>query len=157
LIASELMTHAVITVPADATVQDAARLMLESGARAAPVVDSAGQPIGMISDGDLLGRRTQDGRREWWLEMLAGAAVPSVTSNRAGLRRVSDVMSAPLIFVAPDTPADEIASLLHWRRIKRLPVLRTAAWSASSAAPICSPSSNSWIGCCGARASTRQD
>jgi CBS domain-containing protein len=124
LIASELMTHAVITVPADATVQDAARLMLESGVRAAPVVDSIGRPIGMVSDGDLLGRRTQDYRREWWLELLAGAAVPSPTSDAAGLRRVSDVMSAPLIFVAPDTPADEIASLLHWRRIKRLPVLR---------------------------------
>ena len=30
----------------------------------------------MVSDGDLLGRRTEDYRREWWLEMLAGAAVP---------------------------------------------------------------------------------
>jgi CBS domain-containing protein len=124
LIASELMTHRVITVPADATVQDAARLMLESGVRAAPVVDSAGRPIGMVSDGDLLGRRTEDYRREWWLEMLAGAAFPSSTSDAAGLRQVGDVMSAPLIFVAPDTPADEIAALLHWRRIKRLPVVR---------------------------------
>lgn len=124
LIASELMTHGVITVRADATVQDAARLMLESGVRAAPVVDSAGGPIGMVSDGDLLGRRTEDYRREWWLEMLAGAAVPSSASDAVGLRRVSDVMSAPLIFVAPDTPAHEIAALLHWRRIKRLPVVR---------------------------------
>ncbi|MGA2484775.1 MAG: CBS domain-containing protein [Roseiarcus sp.] len=123
LIASELMTHGVITVQADATVQDAARLMLESGVRAAPVVDSAGKPIGMVSDGDLLGRRTEDYRREWWLEMLAGAAVLS-PSDAAGLRRVSDVMSAPLIFVDPGTPADEIAALLHWRRIKRLPVVR---------------------------------
>ena len=67
MIASELMTHAVISVPADATVQDAARLMLDSGVRSAPVVDAAGRPIGMISDGDLLGRRAQDDRREWWL------------------------------------------------------------------------------------------
>jgi len=123
LIASELMTHVVISVPADATVQDAARLMLDSGVRAAPVVDAAGRPIGMISDGDLLGRRAQDDRREWWLEMLAGAAPASSTADAAALRRVSDVMSTPLIFVAPDTPADEIAALMHWRRIKRLPVL----------------------------------
>jgi CBS domain-containing protein len=123
LIASELMTHRVITVQADMTVQDAARLMLESGVRAAPVVNSAGRPIGMVSDGDLFGRRPEDYRREWWLEMLAGAAAPLSASAAAPLRRVSEVMSAPLIFVAPDTPVGEIAAVLQSRRIKRLPVL----------------------------------
>ena len=123
MIASELMTHEVVTVAADTTVQDAARLMLKTGVRAAPVVDSTGKPIGMVSDGDLLGRRTEDYRREWWLEMLSGVAFSSSTSEAVELR-VSDVMSAPLIFITPDTPADEIAALLHWRRIKRLPVLR---------------------------------
>ena len=123
LIASELMTQRVITVQADVTVQDAARLMLESGVRAAPVVNSAGRPIGMVSDGDLFGRRPEDYRREWWLEMLAGAAAPLSTSAAAPLRRVSEVMSAPLIFVAPDTPVGEIAAVLQSRRIKRLPVL----------------------------------
>ena len=77
------MTHGVITVQADATVQDAARLMLESGVRAAPVVDSAGKPIGMVSDGDLLGRRPEDYRREWWLEMLAGSAGHHTSSARS--------------------------------------------------------------------------
>jgi len=124
LIASELMTQRVITVQADATVQDAARLMLESGVRAAPVVSSAGRPIGMVSDGDLLGRRPEDYRREWWLEMLAGAAVPLSASDAAPLRRVSEVMSAPLIFVAPHTPVGEIAAVLQSRRVKRLPVLQ---------------------------------
>jgi CBS domain-containing protein len=123
VIASELMTHEVITVAADTTVQDAARLMLKTGVRAAPVVSSTGKPIGMVSDGDLLGRRTEDYRREWWLEMLSGVAFSSSTSEAVELQ-VSDVMSAPLIFIAPDTPADEIAALLHWRRIKRLPVLQ---------------------------------
>jgi CBS domain-containing protein len=124
LIASEVMTQRVITVQADVTVQDAARLMLESGVRAAPVVNSAGRPIGMVSDGDLFGRRPEDYRREWWLEMLAGTAVPLSASDAAPLRRVSEVMSAPLIFVAPDTPVGEIAAVLQSRRIKRLPVLR---------------------------------
>ena len=98
--------------------------MLESGVRAAPVVDSGGQADRHGQRRRPAGRRTEDYRREWWLEMLAGAAFPSSASDGAGLRRVSDVMSAPLIFVAPDTPADEIAALLHWRRIKRLPVVR---------------------------------
>ena len=87
MIASELMTHAVITVPADATVQDAARLMLESGVRAAPVVDSIGRPIGMVSDGDLLGRRTEDYRREWWLDMLASGRFRRTRQGRAPRRR----------------------------------------------------------------------
>jgi CBS domain-containing protein len=124
LIASELMTHRVITVQAHATVQDAARLMLESGLTGAPVVSSAGRPIGMVSDGDLLGRRREGYRREWWLETLAGSGVPLSPSDAAPLRRVGEVMSAPLIFVAPHTPVGEIAAVLQTRRIKRLPVLR---------------------------------
>jgi len=124
LIASDLMTKRVITVPADASVQAAARLLLENGVGAAPVVDAAGAPIGMVSDGDLLGRRPEDYHREWWLQMLADAAAPQSEAGGALLRPVREVMSAPLISVAPDTPANEIAALLHARRIKRLPVIQ---------------------------------
>lgn len=74
------MTKTVITASADASVQAVARLLLDNGVGAVPVLDAAGAPIGMVSDGDLLGRRPEDYRREWWLEMLVDAA------NRAGRR-----------------------------------------------------------------------
>lgn len=124
LIASDLMTGRVITTPADASVQAVARLMLENGIGAAPVLDAAGAPIGMVSDGDLLGRRPEDYRREWWLELLADAASSRDIANDGHRRPIRDVMSAPLIAIDPETPAPEIARLLQSHRIKRLPVIR---------------------------------
>jgi hypothetical protein len=87
------------------------------------VVDATGAPIGMVSDGDLLGRRREESHRAWWLQMLAEAAAPRQETEAAHQRLVREVMSWPLSFVAPDTPVEEIAAILQERRIKRLPVI----------------------------------
>jgi CBS domain-containing protein len=123
VIASDLMTTPVVTTSADASVRDVARLLHEKGIGAVPVLDPAGVPIGMVSDGDLLGRRPEEHRWDWWLEMLADAAPPRDFDDRSVARPVRDVMTAPLIAVEPDTPAPEIASLLRSHRIKRVPVI----------------------------------
>jgi CBS domain-containing protein len=123
LIASDLMTTRVVTVAADASVRAAARAMLENGVGGAPVIDATGTAIGMVSDGDLLGRRPEDSHRAWWLEILAEAAEPAKEVEAAHQRPVREVMSWPLIFVAPDAPVEEIAAILKQRRIKRLPVI----------------------------------
>jgi len=38
-----------------------------------PVVDGVGGPIGMVSEGDLVGRTDmeREARRDWWLALLA--------------------------------------------------------------------------------------
>ena len=76
----------------------------------------------MVSDGDLLGRRANDGRRDWWLGLLAGRE-PLADLPGLGDRAVRVVMSAPLISVAPWTPVQDIAEALQAHRIKRLPVV----------------------------------
>ncbi len=124
LIASDVMSTCVITTSAEASVQAVARLLLENGLGAVPVLDAAGVPIGMVSDGDLLGRRPEDYRRDWWLEMLADAASSRDFVDTGFRRPVREVMTTPLISIAPDTPAQEIAAMLQSHRIKRLPVIR---------------------------------
>ena len=52
--AEELMTSSAITVPADATVAAAARLMTAHHVRRLPVVDSGGVLLGIVSRRDLL-------------------------------------------------------------------------------------------------------
>jgi len=127
--ARELMTTEVASVPPEATPKEIARLLLSRGISAAPVVDRTGSPIGMVSEGDLLGRgepgRKQ--RRDWWLAMLAEGEqlseeyVASLGGKEATAR---DLMSAPLVTVEEDTEAADIAALLANHRIKRVPVLR---------------------------------
>src|SRR5262245_4736117 len=52
--AKDLMSANPISIPAHATVNEAVALLAGRGFHAAPVVDTAGQPIGVISTGDIL-------------------------------------------------------------------------------------------------------
>ena len=95
-----------------------------------PVVDNSGAPIGIVSEGDLIGRNVseRDKRRDWWLEMLAEGTTLSPTFLdfvRSTDRPVRQVMVAPVKTVGEDTPVEEIAQLLETHRIKRVPVVRS--------------------------------
>ena len=85
------------------------------------MLDAGERPVGMVSDGDLLGRRGED-RRASWLEMLSAQSATGFPKN-ALERPVSEVMSAPVITVSPKASVREIAEAFQAHRIKRLPVL----------------------------------
>lgn len=127
--AEELMTRDVVTVGPETGIAEIARVLASHAISAVPVVDNDGTLLGMVSEGDLLGRKEaeRDARREWWLTMLAeGEALSaeflaSVNDRGASAR---DLMSMPVVSVAEATDASEIAQLLARHRIKRVPVLR---------------------------------
>jgi CBS domain-containing protein len=122
-LAGDLMSSPAVAAAASDPVSSVARLMLEAGINGLPVVDAAGVPIGMVSDGDLMGRRG-DHRRAWWLEMLAQSPSPDAGSLRDSLDRpVHEVMSLPLITIARNAPVQVIAEALQAHRVKRLPVM----------------------------------
>lgn len=52
--AADLMSPNPISISADATVSEAIGLLVDRGFHAAPVIDEAGQPIGVVSSGDIL-------------------------------------------------------------------------------------------------------
>ena len=58
--ASDVMTRSVVTVTQDATIVDAAKLMLRHRISGVPVVDREGRLVGIITEGDLL-RRAETG------------------------------------------------------------------------------------------------
>lgn len=117
------MSSPVVTAREDETVRDAARRMLEHGVGGMPVISSSGAPIGMVSDGDLLGHRQRDPRREWWLGLFADGAENVARPHFVDNRAVRAVMSAPLLTVSPRTPVAEVAELLRLNHVKRLPVV----------------------------------
>ena len=123
MLAADLMSSPAVAASAADPVSSVARLMLEAGISGVPVLDAAGVPVGMVSDGDLMGRRG-DRRREWWLEMLAQAGSPDAGFSQANLDRpVHEVMTSPLITVAHTAPVPVIAGALQAHRVKRLPVV----------------------------------
>jgi CBS domain-containing protein len=127
--AQDVMTSAVMSVGPDTPTREIAELLRDHGISAVPVVDAAGAPIGMVSEGDLIGRDEagRDARRDWWLTLLAeGGALSAdfVATLRAPDRQAREVMAAPVVTVGEDTEISDVARSLTAYRIKRVPVLR---------------------------------
>ena len=129
MIARDVMTRDVVSVTSDTPVRKIAALLVKNRISAVPVVDSSGVPIGIVSEGDLVGRREaeREERQDWWLTTLAeGEAVnPEFLARlRRNYPTARDVMAAPVIAVGEETSLREIARLLTTHRIKRVPVVR---------------------------------
>jgi len=127
--ARDVMTSAVVSVSPETPMSQIAKILRDHGISAVPVVDNAGAPVGMVSEGDLIGRNEADreARRDWWLTLLAEGETLSadfLASLRTPGRRAHDVMTTPLVTVVEDTQIAEITRLLTAHRIKRVPVLR---------------------------------
>ncbi|WP_233853633.1 CBS domain-containing protein [Paraburkholderia sp. HD33-4] len=124
--ASDIMTTQVVSIAPDSSVYDAAKLLVENRISGMPVVDDAGNVIGIVSEGDLL-RRVETGtetpRRSWLAEFLAPTRQLAVEYLKERSIQVRDVMSTPAVTVAESASLTDVAQLLGRRHIKRLPVL----------------------------------
>jgi len=123
------MTTDVITVQPEMTVQGLASLLATSGISGAPVVDSSGQLLGIISEGDLLhraeigtARRHRERRRSWWLDHFASDLAREYVKSHG--RTVKGLMTRDVMTVTEDTDLAEVAALLETKRVKRVPVMR---------------------------------
>ena len=120
--ASDIMTTDVVTVGPAAEAAEVARLMLERGISAIPVVDGKRRILGIVSEGDLI-RRAEcgaDPRRSRWLALLADRTAEFI---KAYGTRAEDLMTRDAITVSEDASLAEIARVLETHCIKRVPVL----------------------------------
>ena len=123
--AKDVMTTNVVTIPVDATIEDAAKAMLDNAVSGLPVVNDAGAVVGVISEGDLLHRQETgtERKRSWWLRAFTSTEQLTHEFITAHSHKVADVMSQNVITIPPDTELGEIAAELEEKRIKRLPVI----------------------------------
>jgi CBS domain-containing protein len=118
------MTRSVITIAPDATILEAANTMLQHHVSALPVVDTAGDLIGVVSEGDFI-RRNEIGtqrKRSRWLTFLLGDSVADYIREHG--RKVSDVMTSEPITVTEDATLEDIVNAMETNDVKRLPVMR---------------------------------
>ena len=123
--ASDVMTREILSVGPDTTVAEAIRTMLDNRISGLPVIDEAGQLVGILTEGDLL-RRGETGterQRPRWLEILMGPGRLAGEYVRTHGRKVDGLMTRDVVSVTPDTPLKEVVELMERRRIKRVPVL----------------------------------
>ena len=127
--ARDLMSSDVVKVGPDTPLRDVAKVLLSHQISAVPVVDDTGTLVGMISEGDLVGRKKteRETRSEWWLMRLAEGEplnTEFLQHLESPLAVAREVMSSPVITVSEDTRFDEIANLMGTHRVKRVPVIR---------------------------------
>jgi CBS domain-containing protein len=125
--ARDVMTRDVVSVASDTPMRKIAALLVEKHISGVPVIDGSGAPIGMVSEGDLIGRSEaeREARQDWWLTTLAeGEAVNPEFLASLSYPSARDMMSAPVISIDEETSLGEIAELLTKHRIKRVPVVR---------------------------------
>jgi len=124
--AKQVMTRQIHSLAADASVYEAAQVMLNAGISAAPVVDVDGTLIGIVSEADLMYRSeigTAPGK-SWLQRLLSDDAVLANDYIRAHSHRVADVMTKNLVTADEGATLGEIATLMQRHRVKRIPIVR---------------------------------
>lgn len=99
---AECMTSDVEVVCPDASIQDAARMMLDADAGSMPVCDGR-RLLGMVTDRDIAIRAVAEGR---------GPDTP-----------VAEVMTDDIIYCYEDQDIEEVAQQMSEQQVRRLPVV----------------------------------
>jgi CBS domain-containing protein len=121
--ASDIMITKVVTVRPEASVSEMAALLLEHKISAMPVIDAERRVVGVVSEGDLLGRPPSGSPRASWLRLFNETTVCLEEIAAARHLTARDIMIGPAVTVGDQTPVDVLATLMHRRRVKRLPIV----------------------------------
>lgn len=109
LLARDLMTSPVLTLPSDSTVSDAWTIMMHKGFRHIPITSMHGTLVGMVSDRDLL-------------RHVPGLSTGTIPAQEAQYR-LAEIMTTRVISAAPVTDIRQIARTMLSERIHALPIL----------------------------------
>jgi CBS domain-containing protein len=122
--ASDVMSRKVETVMGAASLEEAARLMIEKRISGLPVVDDRGTVVGMITEGDLM-RRAETGtdRHGSWLASFLSAGHVAQDYVHSHARKVAELIDGTVISVAPDASLVEVVAVMESRRVRRVLVI----------------------------------
>jgi CBS domain-containing protein len=120
--AAEMMTPHVVSIRADATVEEAAALLTDKGVTAVPVVGPDGRPVGVLSRTDVVAHDSEVA------DVVPAGGPPSpapggerlLPAERAGPARVGDIMTQFVFAVAPSAPAAVVVDAMLSLSVHRL-------------------------------------
>jgi len=122
---ADFMSRKVVAVTADTPIREAAALMIEHNISGLPVIDTKGAVAGIVSEHDLLRRRTKDDKAEKlnWLELMLNHTGRTSENHGLAERKVADVMTRDPATVAPTSSLEEACRVIEKLGVKRLPVV----------------------------------
>lgn len=123
-----IMKRDVFTLPASATVQQAMQLFIDKGISACPIMDATGQPVGFISDGDIL---KQLSRRSGSYTDPIVLIATSANDDATYADKLHQIMQLPVsavgaresVGVNVHADLEEVCRVLAQNHLKKVPVL----------------------------------
>ena len=115
----DVMNTKVIALKRSADFKEIVSVLRQHRVSACPVVNDAGQVIGVVSEADLLFKEADPGtpcgpiRQRW--KLSEESKVNAVTADH--------LMTSPAVTIQSDTPVAVAARIMQDRRLKRLPVV----------------------------------
>ena len=97
MLARDIMTRDVITVPPSMTIKQLANALIKNQVSGAPVADKKGKIVGIVSEADIVAKKGKD---------------------------VKSIMSKKVVSIDEETPVEQIAHLMMTQHVKRVPVMR---------------------------------
>jgi len=120
--ARDLMTRNPIVIPPEMPVTAVVELLASRSISAVPVVGAEGQPLGIVTEGDLI-RRLADrppGPLGWFLNLFRSPQPLAQQYLKAHGAVAREVMTTPLITVPEEASAEDIAQLMESNQIRRV-------------------------------------
>ncbi|GAA0250237.1 CBS domain-containing protein [Saccharothrix mutabilis subsp. mutabilis] len=115
--AASLMTREVVTARPDTPFKDLVELLTGRGLSAVPVVDDDGRPVGVVSEADLVAK--EEYKRGGEPALFAGRATRRRRHKAEGAT-AAEVMTSPVVTIAPDAPISAAARELATAGVRRL-------------------------------------
>ena len=128
LTARQLMSKDVITVTRETEVRELAKIFSENKISGAPVLDEQGKLIGVVTESDLIyqNKKVHIPTAVAILDAVFYLETPAKMEQelkKISGTKVRDIFAPEAISVEPDTPLDEVATLMAEKHIHTLPVL----------------------------------
>lgn len=126
--ARDIMTRDVITVTPDTEITQATRLLLEHRINGLPVVDENRRLVGIVCQSDLIAQQKRIPLPSLFTLLdgyitLTSAKHFEKEVQKIAATRVEQAMTPEPVTVQPDTPIEDIASLMVEKKLHTLPVV----------------------------------
>lgn len=128
ILLTKIMKKDVYALKESDTVKDAMQLFIDRGISACPIIDDNGDPVGFISDGDILKNLAkQSGNYTDSVALIAN----SIIDNREYKEKLESIMDLPvttigahnMIGVNVHSDIDEVCRILSEHHLKKVPVI----------------------------------
>ena len=124
-IAADVMAPNPLSIRDDASLEEAIAFLADKHLDAVPVIDKAGRPVGVISQGDILVHEREAHTHAKSAQAAQTAAEPNLAATLSPDEKCArvlarDIMTSMLFSVSPATPAIKVVEQLLELHVKQL-------------------------------------